>query len=140
MLIPKEMQNPDGARKGLELLIQSYISPQPIFALTIADQVSDAFYGFCQLWPHKDPRTLEIVYAVIPEKCGLGIATEAAKAVTNYAFSDADVDEVLAFVVPENVASVKVVERLGFRNDGPAVHHGRPSLKFRASKDASPFR
>src|SRR5215813_4848139 len=65
MLIPKEMQNPDGARKGLELLIQSYTSPQPIFALTIADQVSDTFYGFCQLWPHKDPRTLEIVYAVI---------------------------------------------------------------------------
>ncbi|MCU1253221.1 MAG: hypothetical protein JWQ49_6250 [Edaphobacter sp.] len=58
MLIPKEMQNPEGAKQGPELLIQSYVSPQPIFALTIADAVSDDFWGLCQLWPHEQPKVL----------------------------------------------------------------------------------
>jgi ribosomal-protein-alanine N-acetyltransferase len=134
MLIPKEMQNPEGAKQGLEFLIQSYVSPQPIFALTIADAASDKFWGFCQLWPHDQPKMLELVYAVIPEKQGFGIATEGAQAVTRYALSTSEVDEVVAFVIPENVASVKVVENLRFDNDGPAVHHGRSSLRFRARK------
>jgi RimJ/RimL family protein N-acetyltransferase len=131
MLIPKEMQNPEGARQGLEILIQSYASPQPMFALTIANPVSDEFWGFCQLWPHEGPRTLELVYAVMPERQCSGIATEASRAVADYALSSSDVDVLIAFVVPDNIASVKVIEKLGFRNDGPAVHHGRPSLRFR---------
>jgi RimJ/RimL family protein N-acetyltransferase len=138
MLIPKEMQNPEGARKGLEILIQSYASTEPIFALTIADSHSDEFLGFCQLWPCNEPKTLELVYAVLPRKQGLGIATEAAKAVSRHALSNAEVDNVIAFMVPENAASVKVVEKLGFLNEGPAIHHSRASIRFRAGKEWVP--
>jgi hypothetical protein len=46
----KEMQNPEGARRGLESLVQSYSSPQPTFALTIAEPRSDEFWGSHQIF------------------------------------------------------------------------------------------
>jgi ribosomal-protein-alanine N-acetyltransferase len=130
ILVPKEMQNPEGARRGLEILIQSYVSPQPIFALSIADPTSDDFWGFCQLWQYESRGTVELVYAVAPENQRLGIATEAAKAVTAYALSSPEIKQVVAFVVPENAASVRVVEKLRFRNTGQTIHHGRSSIRF----------
>ena len=140
MLIPKEMQNREGAKRGLDWLIQSYASAQPIFALTIADRNSNEFWGFCQLWPNESGKVLELIYAVLPERQGRGVATEAALAITRYALSSSQVEEVVAFVIPENVPSVRVIEKLRFDNQGPATHHGRPSLRYRANKDAWAFR
>lgn len=135
MLIPGEMQNPEGARQGLELLIQSYATPQPIFALSIADPVSDHFRGFCQLWSHESPDKLELVYAVVRDSQHMGIATEAVQAVTRYALSSPDITEVVAFVIPENVPSVRVVEKLRFRNAGTTVHHDRASIRYSAQRE-----
>jgi RimJ/RimL family protein N-acetyltransferase len=135
MLIPKEMQNREGAKQGLEWLIQSYTSPQPIFALTIADAISNEFCGFCQLWPTDIAKILELVYAVLPERQGIGAATESALAITRYALSAPGVEEIVSFVIPENVASVQVVEKLQFDNQGHAVHQGRSSLRYRARYD-----
>jgi RimJ/RimL family protein N-acetyltransferase len=136
MLIPKELQNWEWATQGLEWLIQSYGSPRPIFALTIADASSNEFWGFCQLWPNESAKVLGLVYAVLPERGGYGVTTEAALVISRYALSASQVEEVVAFVIPENVPSVRVIEKLRFDNQGPAIHHGRPSLRCRARKDA----
>ena len=51
---------------------------------------------------------------------GFGIATEAAKAVLDWALAPdgASLDEVLAVTYPENVASQRVLEKIGMRRTG----------------------
>jgi ribosomal-protein-alanine N-acetyltransferase len=105
-----------------------------MFALSVADPTSDDFLGSCQLWPHEPHDTLELVYAILLENPHAGFATEVAKAVTGYALSNPELNEVVAFVVPDNVASVRVVEQLSFRNAGHVLDHGRSPIRFCARR------
>ena len=57
-------------------------------------------------------------YGVAREHWGRGIASEAAQAVTDYAFTELGVEKVAARVDPRNVASVRVLEKLGMQREG----------------------
>ena len=57
-------------------------------------------------------------YGVAREHWGRGIASEAAQAVTDYAFTELGVEKVAARVDPRNLASVRVLEKLGMQREG----------------------
>lgn len=59
---------------------------------------------------------VELGYAVIEERRNQGYATEAAKAAVWYAFERAGQDALTAIVKPDNTASRRVIEKLGFIN------------------------
>jgi ribosomal-protein-alanine N-acetyltransferase len=63
------------------------------------------------------PRVGEVGYSLLAEARGLGYASEALGAVIDAAFADGELDEVQACIVPENVASRKVLDRTGFREE-----------------------
>jgi RimJ/RimL family protein N-acetyltransferase len=63
------------------------------------------------------PRVGEVGYSLLSEARGLGFATEALGAVIDEAFAAGELDEVQACIVPENVASRKVLDRTGFREE-----------------------
>ncbi|MCC8145077.1 MAG: GNAT family N-acetyltransferase [Bacteroidales bacterium] len=48
---------------------------------------------------------------------GKGYATEALKAMTNYLFVSLDKHRIVASVDPRNTASIRLIERLGFRKE-----------------------
>jgi [ribosomal protein S5]-alanine N-acetyltransferase len=56
---------------------------------------------------------LEVVYSLAPGAWGKGYATEAARAVLDYALGPLGLPEVLAEVDEGNTASIAVIERLG---------------------------
>ena len=56
----------------------------------------------------------EFGYRFLPEYWGQGIATESSRAVLNYAFQEFPVNKILGFTLPNNQASMKVLEKLGF--------------------------
>ena len=60
---------------------------------------------------------LEIGYHVNRERWGQGFATEAAKAVMDYAFRRFDVERVVSMIRPENTASRRVAEKNGLTVD-----------------------
>jgi RimJ/RimL family protein N-acetyltransferase len=64
-----------------------------------------------------DEGEVEIGWVVATEHQGRGIATEAASAVASEALDR--VDHVVAYVRPGNIASLRVVEKLGMRHRGP---------------------
>jgi RimJ/RimL family protein N-acetyltransferase len=56
----------------------------------------------------------ELGYRFLPEYWGMGLATEAGRASINFARSDLRLQRLVALVHPENVASAKVLTKLGF--------------------------
>src|SRR5262245_60028542 len=64
---------------------------------------------------------VEISYGVTPDHQGKGYATEAAQALTAYAFSSGQVRVVRAHTRPEPNASTRVLTRCGFRRIGAVI-------------------
>jgi RimJ/RimL family protein N-acetyltransferase len=64
---------------------------------------------------------VEISYGVNPDHQGKGYATEAAQALTAYAFSSGQVLVVRAHTLPEPNASTRVLAKCGFRHVGEVI-------------------
>lgn len=64
---------------------------------------------------------VEISYGVNPDHQGKGYATEAAQALTTYAFSSGKVRLVRAHTRPEPNASTRVLAKCGFRRVGEVI-------------------
>ena len=73
----------------------------------------DEFVGTAGLFPTQPP---ELVYSLEPDAWGRGYATEAAQALLDAS----DAETVGAGTDPPNVASRRVLQRLGFDEVGPA--------------------
>jgi RimJ/RimL family protein N-acetyltransferase len=65
-----------------------------------------------------EPRIAEIGITLAPSFQSKGFATEALKAVLSFLFIDMHKHRVIASVDPRNTASMKLMERAGFRQEG----------------------
>lgn len=61
---------------------------------------------------------VQLSYEISPEFWQQGYTTEAAGAVLEYAFATIELDRLVAFARPENVKSLRVIDKLGFLPDG----------------------
>ena len=61
---------------------------------------------------------------------GQGLATEAARAWVRAAFDDFHIDRLIAFVHPENVVSIRVLEKLGFHAERRDTIMGMNAIVF----------
>ena len=78
--------------------------------------------------PHFLPEvmpTVEIGWRLDPVVWGRGLATEGARAALAHGFSSPDLNEVVSIYQPENVASGRVMARLGMRFDRDTTHPRR---------------
>ena len=64
--------------------------------------------------------SIEIGYSVIPDRRGRGYATEAARALVDWALRQPGVTTVVAGCDNSNVPSIRTLERLGFVRTGEA--------------------
>lgn len=62
--------------------------------------------------------TVEIGYGIIPSEQGKGYATEAVTGIIDWALSTNLVRKVIAECLEDNIASIKVLEKLGFDRTG----------------------
>ncbi|GCD98134.1 acetyltransferase [Embleya hyalina] len=84
------------------------------------DRASDgAFVGWCGLtaWD-EDCRSASLGYCLGDAMWGHGFATEAAHAVLRWAFETLDLNRVQAETDTRNVASARVLEKMGFVREG----------------------
>jgi RimJ/RimL family protein N-acetyltransferase len=66
----------------------------------------------------RDLTTAEIGYSIVRDFRGRGIATEAVRSLIDEAFAQAGLTRVNAYCLPENTPSRRVLERLGFSQEG----------------------
>jgi RimJ/RimL family protein N-acetyltransferase len=72
---------------------------------------------------------VEVGYHLLPEARGRGYATEAARAVVEWAAAHG-VDHLVALIRPDNTASQAVAGRLGLELERSAWVHGGDALVF----------
>jgi len=95
-----------------------------------------AFVGFCGLRPIEETPEIEILYGLVRERWGEGLATEAGHAVLTHAFLEVGLARVVGRTDSPNLASVRVLERLGMRFEGEHAVHGLPTLHYGISQAA----
>jgi RimJ/RimL family protein N-acetyltransferase len=70
---------------------------------------------------------VEIGWRLASERWGVGLATEGARTVVRHAFDEIGLDEIVSFTAAENLASRRVIEKLGMHRD-PADDFDHPRL------------
>ncbi len=70
---------------------------------------------------------VEIGWHFHPRFWGMGYATEASQEVLHWGFEERNLDEIVAFTVPENKASIRIMEKLGMTHD-PTGDFAHPAL------------
>ena len=111
----KEVRNLDDARR--------YILSGPVasyerhgfglFRVELKD--SHIPIGMCGLLKREELPDPDIGFAFLPDFWNRGYAFEAAAAVLNYARQRLKLDRILAIVNPDNDASIKLLQKLGFK-------------------------
>ena len=73
---------------------------------------------------------VEAAWAIAPERWGQGLATELAHACVEVGFEQLGLHHIVAFTLPDNVASRRVMEKTGFEYERDIVHAGLPHVLY----------
>ncbi|MFQ3789279.1 GNAT family N-acetyltransferase [Halomonas sp. A29] len=101
--------------------------------LALVDRKDGNFVGICGVSPEKIKGTTELNlgYRLARRYWGQGLATEAALAALEHAFSDRRFDSIIAIIEPTHAASLRVVEKAGFGRFRTLELHQRPVRLYR---------
>jgi RimJ/RimL family protein N-acetyltransferase len=83
-----------------------------------------------ETWPG-----FELGWTLARQAQGKGFATEAARRSLEYAFEDLDRDHVISLIHPENIASIRVAERIGETVEGQTELLGNQVLVYGIDRD-----
>lgn len=73
---------------------------------------------------------IDLGYRFLPAHWGKGLATEAAQAVVDHAFSRLALNRLIGLVHPTNAASIRVLEKTGGRFDALIPYQGEPTARY----------
>lgn len=76
------------------------------------------------------PPEVEILYGIVPQYWGRGLAVEAALTVLRYGFETLGLHRVYAGTDPPNTASVRVMEKVGMRFDRRTEINGLAAIYY----------
>ena len=113
-------QTERGARDFVAMfLAQQQAQPRIKYQLAVTLKATDELIGNCGV-RLKSPgaREADIGYELNPEFWGRGYASEAAHAMVEYGFTELGVHRIWSWCIADNVASARVLEKLGMRQEG----------------------
>lgn len=79
---------------------------------------------------------LEVSYELLPSQWGRGVSDEAVGAALDWAWANTTDGSIIAVTQARNIASVRLLERLGFRPDGEFEEYGAPQRQLRLVRPA----
>lgn len=90
--------------------------------------------GTCGLIKRDSLEDIDIGFAFLPDYMRKGYAFEAAQATMQYAVHTLKIDRLLAITTPDNVASIKLVEKIGLHFVEKILFEGKEELFLFANK------
>jgi RimJ/RimL family protein N-acetyltransferase len=86
--------------------------------------------GFAGLKYLEELGEVDVAYRLMPTHWGQGLATEAALASVHFGFADLALKSIIGLVMPENIASVRVLEKAGLRLSGTVRYRAIEFAKY----------
>jgi RimJ/RimL family protein N-acetyltransferase len=86
--------------------------------------------GFAGLKYLEELGQVDVAYRLLPAHWGQGLATEAALASIRFEFADLGLKRIIGLVMPDNVASVRVLEKTGLRYAATVTFRGHQFSKY----------
>jgi ribosomal-protein-alanine N-acetyltransferase len=129
-------RTPEEARekiqKRMELFDRLKLGKFPVFLKSTGE-----FIGTCGMEPFElDGRSeVELGYRLCLKHWGCGYAPEAAGAILRYGFGPLNRARIMAFVLPQNRASVRILEKLGFKYLREFMHYDLPHRLYEMPRD-----
>ncbi len=80
---------------------------------------------------------IEAGWAIVPDRWGQGLASELAVAAVEIGLGPLALDAVIAYTLPDNVASRRVMEKAGFAYEREIQWVGLPHVLYRRDRPAS---
>ncbi len=106
------------------------------FGICLAtDRADGAFVGICGIQYLENTGEVEVGYRLMKAYWGRGLATEGARACVEYGFTTVGLERIVAVIHPDNIASQRVLEKIGLRYERDAVHYEGPVKFFGVSRD-----
>lgn len=99
--------------------IHQLFADRELYQWGVADRSNDQVIGTVTLWQiHEDNRRAEIGFALARDRWGQGLMQEALRAFLGNCFGVLGLHRIEADVDPDNVSSLRLLERLGFQREG----------------------
>lgn len=92
--------------------------------------------GFCGLQFLEQTPEIELGYMLSKAYWGKGLATEGAKASLKYGFGNLNLERIVAVAYPENLASRRVMEKVGMKYEKKALYYKRNLAYYAISRQA----
>ncbi|MEW5847527.1 MAG: GNAT family N-acetyltransferase [Myxococcota bacterium] len=116
------------AEEVIALLMRQY-AERRMGRFMVVERESGQRLGFCGLKLLPDGE-VDLGYRLLRSAWGQGLATEASRACLDYGFGELELRRIVADVMPQNSASLRVVAKLGFTLEGPRHEDGMDLLRF----------
>lgn len=90
------------------------------------------FIGWCGLKARPERNEIDLGYRFMKSAWGKGYATEAAIACLKYGFEKLNLPVIVGRAMPQNCASIKVLEKCGMKYIGEEIVDGHPAITYAA--------
>ena len=90
------------------------------------------FIGWCGLKTRPERNEIDLGYRFLKTAWGKGYATEAAFACLKYGFEKLNLQRIVGRAMPQNLASIRVLEKCGMQYVGDEVVDGHPAKTYEA--------
>lgn len=122
----EEPLSPEQTRDLLtrKMAATAWVSEGDWLGAAVVERASGLTVGDVGLhWVSERDRTAEIGFTFDPRCQGKGFATEAARALVDWAFTAAGIHRVIGRAEARNIASARVLEKLGMRREAHLVEN-----------------
>lgn len=134
MFFQDEQRTEEGATGMVEWVVNAYDTDDPVCIFAIADKETGDYLGNLGAQTMEGTSDTEFFYALLPAYRGKGYVTEAVKTFLSYLFGEG-LHTAVAIIVPENEASIRVVNRLQAIYIGEVEIHGNPGLRYEVTRE-----
>jgi RimJ/RimL family protein N-acetyltransferase len=121
---PFQPPTEEETREEIQKMLDGTRAEPPQYDFAIVLRSSDTLIGLCRLTIRPDElRQAELLYLLNQHHWGQGYATEAVRAVLGFGFRELRLHRVYATCRPANVASSRVMEKVGMQREGHLRRH-----------------
>jgi ribosomal-protein-alanine N-acetyltransferase len=102
--------------------------------LVVVLKATGELLGWCGLKYHEEEGYVDLGYRLFKKFWNFGYATEASRVCLDYGFNELGLERVVARADMENAASIRVMQKLGFRFYEKGIEEGRDSVVYEMHK------